>query len=268
MFGYASEDRARVAPIVEFLKTAGFSVWWDRSLLAGKAFNREIEIALNEARCVIVLWSAASVRSDWVLAEAEEARRRNVLIPVLIDDVKPPLIFRILHEIRLVGPPTNLPGTDKTDLIHAVANLVKSSGPQVDSEHSAAPQTEHTRSIRVGRWAIVAGVLVAMGSTWYVVSSYRNKPIAGNPPGEVVSFGDRATLQRIPTEAHNESPLLKDQFLGKQARLGEPERIPRTGSLINGSPRDHSLWAALSMIGTAVSRKLRAVLSLFQKASG
>lgn len=32
---YASEDRERVRPIVNYLREAGWSVWWDRSVIPG-----------------------------------------------------------------------------------------------------------------------------------------------------------------------------------------------------------------------------------------
>jgi hypothetical protein len=61
---YASEDRERVAPIVEAIEQAGFSVWWDRRIGLGSSFDREIERELESAGCVIVVWSNRSVDSD------------------------------------------------------------------------------------------------------------------------------------------------------------------------------------------------------------
>ena len=49
--------------------------------------------ALAGARCVVVVWSRDSVASSWVREEADEGRKRGVLIPVLIDEVSPPLGF-------------------------------------------------------------------------------------------------------------------------------------------------------------------------------
>jgi hypothetical protein len=50
-----------------------------------------------------VVWSAASVGRDFVLDEADEGKRRGVLVPVRIDDVEPPLGFRQLQHADLVG---------------------------------------------------------------------------------------------------------------------------------------------------------------------
>jgi hypothetical protein len=37
-----------------------------------------------------MIWPKASVNSDWVLDEADAAKRRNVLIPVLINAIDSP----------------------------------------------------------------------------------------------------------------------------------------------------------------------------------
>ncbi len=55
---YASEDRERVIPLVEALQADGFSVWWDRTIQAGNTYDREIEAAIGEAACMVVVWSA------------------------------------------------------------------------------------------------------------------------------------------------------------------------------------------------------------------
>jgi tetratricopeptide (TPR) repeat protein len=91
---YASQDRDRVQPIVDALQRAGWSVWWDRAISGGAAFDRAIEEAIDEARCIVVVWSAQSVESEWVRTEANEGLERGVLVPVAIDAVRPPLAFR------------------------------------------------------------------------------------------------------------------------------------------------------------------------------
>src|SRR5262245_23133166 len=91
---YATADRDRARTIAEALTARGFSVWWDRAIPPGRVFDEVIEEALETAKCVVVLWSAASAASTWVKAEAGEALKRNVLVPALIQPVKIPLEFR------------------------------------------------------------------------------------------------------------------------------------------------------------------------------
>jgi hypothetical protein len=100
---YATEDRGRLGPIVAALESRGWTVWWDRTIAPGLSFDREIERALNAAKCVVVLWSASSVESDWVKIEAAEAAGRRVLVPAMIDEVVIPLEFRRIQAARLVG---------------------------------------------------------------------------------------------------------------------------------------------------------------------
>jgi hypothetical protein len=40
---YANEDRPRVKPLVDALAQMGWSVWWDRTILAGKRWEEVIE---------------------------------------------------------------------------------------------------------------------------------------------------------------------------------------------------------------------------------
>lgn len=91
---YASEDRERVLVLVEALEADGFSVWWDRHIDGGTAFAMEIERALNSATVVVVVWSVSSVKSDWVLDEANTGKRNGKLIPIQLDATPPPLGFR------------------------------------------------------------------------------------------------------------------------------------------------------------------------------
>ena len=48
-----------------------------------------------------MVWSRQSVNSEWVINEASSARKRNALVPVLIDAVEPPLEFRHLQTANL-----------------------------------------------------------------------------------------------------------------------------------------------------------------------
>jgi len=48
---------------------------------ASESFDEVIEKAIADAKCVIVLWSAASVASEWVRNEASEGKRRGILVP-------------------------------------------------------------------------------------------------------------------------------------------------------------------------------------------
>ena len=92
---YAREDREWVKLLASQLREVGqWHVWWDLKLLPGQQFDEEIENVLDQARCVIVVWSPHSIGSRWVRSEAREGVQRGVLVPLRIHDVLPPLEFR------------------------------------------------------------------------------------------------------------------------------------------------------------------------------
>jgi hypothetical protein len=79
---YASDDRAKARELAAFLEAAGYSVWWDTSLLSGDKFREVIMRQLDGAQVAVVMWSERSVRSEWVQAEADRALAGGKLIAV------------------------------------------------------------------------------------------------------------------------------------------------------------------------------------------
>jgi hypothetical protein len=53
--------------------------------------------------CLVVVWSANSIKSDWVFEEATEGRTKGCLVPVCIESVRPPPGFREIQAADLVG---------------------------------------------------------------------------------------------------------------------------------------------------------------------
>jgi formylglycine-generating enzyme required for sulfatase activity len=91
---YAREDRERVAVIASALTAKGWKVWWDRdNLHPGESFRREIDKAIKAASCVVVFWSEHSVDSDWVIEEANEGKKLNKLLSILLDKGRLPFGF-------------------------------------------------------------------------------------------------------------------------------------------------------------------------------
>ena len=122
---YANDDLARIRPLVHFLAQHGWSVWWDRSIPFGKTYDQVIEEALDAARCVVVVWSQASVASHWVRTEAEEGRQRGILVPVMIDNnVRLPLAFRLLQTGRLLDWSDTASHPEFARLVQAITVLL------------------------------------------------------------------------------------------------------------------------------------------------
>ena len=102
-FSYKREDRGTVEPLVRLLERAGFSVWWDPTLVAGERFDQVIHREIETADCVMVAWSANSVEAVWVRDEASAGRDRGILVPLTLDGMKPPLGFRQYQTPDLTG---------------------------------------------------------------------------------------------------------------------------------------------------------------------
>lgn len=127
---YARQERLRAELLARALEEAGLSVWWDREILAGETWANLIERELDSASCVIVLWSPNSVQSPWVLDEAAYARDMNKLVPVVIEDVRPPLGFRAVQSAVLTDWNGEQSHPNFRNLLGAVSNAVKRSGGQ------------------------------------------------------------------------------------------------------------------------------------------
>ncbi|MEZ5996050.1 MAG: toll/interleukin-1 receptor domain-containing protein [Hyphomonadaceae bacterium] len=121
---YKKEDAARVAPIAQALAQAGYEVWWDHRIPPGRTYREVIGAALQSAKCVIVVWSKLSAGAQWVLDEADEGKRRNVLLPLMLDDVEIPYGFRQIEAARLVGWRGDLNDPEWQGAVSAVAHFV------------------------------------------------------------------------------------------------------------------------------------------------
>jgi TIR domain len=100
---YKREDQATARKLADALEGEGWTVWWDPKLRAGEHFDDVIEKALNDAKCVIVLWSKRSVESLYVKDEAMYALDHDKLIPVAIENVSLPFRFRGVHALSWLG---------------------------------------------------------------------------------------------------------------------------------------------------------------------
>ncbi len=126
---YAREDLGRVHPIATTLESHGWTVFWDRHIPHGRDFIGFIQEQLDDARCVIVAWSKASIGSQFVRDEADEGNRRLALVPLLLDEVRPPLGFRQLQTANLTDWNGDASHEEFSRFVSSVRSVVSASSP-------------------------------------------------------------------------------------------------------------------------------------------
>jgi hypothetical protein len=183
---YADVDRHRVKPLVEALLHRGWSVWWDRVLLPGETWDRAIEGELAAARCVIVLWSRSSIQSDWVRTESEEAKKRGILVPALLDDVNIPLAFNRLQAANLVEWSGVLPCVGFDELAQGVSEVLSKPDSPAQTVASATTATTLEVQQRQGgaglRWSGEESVTTKAGDR---SEAGRASPEGAEHPGSI-----------------------------------------------------------------------------------
>jgi adenylate cyclase len=120
---YARADELLASLIADSLRESGVDVWRDDELPAHRAYSDVIEERINQAKAVVVLWSADAVKSHWVRAEADSARMAQTLVQASLDGTLPPMPFNQIQCADLKGwdGQSTAPGWRK--LISSVAEL-------------------------------------------------------------------------------------------------------------------------------------------------
>jgi TIR domain len=122
---YAHEDVVRAARLVKRFEAEKWSVFSDRKIPPGKEWHQVLQAELTPARCVVVLWSPSSIKSGWVREEADDGRRRDVLVPVRLDPVEPPLGFRNVQACDLMNWDGAAESAALDDLIAAIWAILR-----------------------------------------------------------------------------------------------------------------------------------------------
>jgi hypothetical protein len=97
---YSKKDAQLTKDLARDLEAAGYTTWWDTSLLPGDKFPKEIERQIDSAWAAIVIWTENAVTSEWVQSEATQANSQDKLITVrnaTVDVSKIPHPFKNRH---------------------------------------------------------------------------------------------------------------------------------------------------------------------------
>ena len=100
---YKREEARTAESLREALVKQGFNVWWDEDLQCGQAWAEKLDAAVQDAACIVVLWSARAVASQWVRHEASQAIARDVYAPCRIELVQLDSPYDRIQATDLIG---------------------------------------------------------------------------------------------------------------------------------------------------------------------
>jgi len=174
---YAHQDENRAIRIASLLEQHGLSIWWDRHIPPGKTWDQVIGTALDEAECVVVLWSRNSVKSDWVKDEASRGARREALVPVIFDHVDSPLGFGRIEAAQFSDCEEDNSHPEVQAFVAAVKARVMAGQEREPSDSSRVDdlglKTDSATSSQTQRWKIAVStgvvllVVLAAGFWWF-----------------------------------------------------------------------------------------------------
>ncbi len=226
---YKKEDVARVEPIARALANAGYEVWWDHRIPPGRTYRDVIGAVLQSAKCVIVVWSNLSTKAQWVLDEADEGKKRDVLLPLIIDEVDIPYGFRQIEAARLIGWSGDVEDAEWVDALTAVSHLVgrPPGGPPKPFAKPSAPRAhpdgERTtsRPSPGGGGAILGALLVValLGGGYFAwrAGVFGQTP---NSPQQTAQASTAATLASSPLQTP--TPQAPAMHAGSSTAPGAP----------------------------------------------
>lgn len=217
---YKAEDRRRVQALVHALEADGLSVWWDAHIGGGDDWRDQIQHHLDDAKCVIVVWSKRSIGPEghFVRDEASRAQRRHAYLPVRIDKVDPPLGFGETQALPLIGW-TGDRSNPRYQAVLAAARAIISGTPRPDYTHSSGP--------RIGRRTVVAGGAAAAATAavggWFLL-----KPGAAEASNSIAVL-PFANLSRDEDQAYFADGLA-EELRSALSRIGNLKVIGRVSS--------------------------------------
>ncbi|HET9356432.1 MAG TPA: TIR domain-containing protein [Sphingomicrobium sp.] len=231
---YAHQDSAAAQDLAAAMTERGHQVWWDRELHGGTRFATEIDRQLREADAVVVLWSRHSCESPWVQDEASEGRDSGRMVPVGLDDSRPPLGFRQYQSIDFSGFPADQSATERLE--RAIVALVDGASPSV-----ATPPEQARRSICVLPFVNMSGEAeqdyFSDGISEDIITDL-SKVSSLSVIARNTAFQFKGTSVDVPTIARK---LRVSHILeGSVRKSGSRVRI--TAQLIDGAAGDH-VWA-------------------------
>ena len=193
---YARTDEAAARRVAAALEATGATIWWDADLPAHRDYSEVIETRLAEAEAVVVLWSAAAAKSQWVRAEADYARTAGKLVQASLDGGLPPMPFNQIQCAGLKGWRGSRDHSGWAKLEASVQALL--SGEERPAR--AAERQRHWWQAPRARWAAAAGALLILLAIFLVpkfIGGSDDKPVVAVLPFESLDRRDESLVAGI-----------------------------------------------------------------------
>ena len=189
------EQKGRVLPIVRALEAEGFDVFYDVSVPPGSTWEQVLQSKIDMSKCVLVLWSEASVASDWVKEEAEIAKEGNKIIPVFLDAVRAPFGFSRIEGANLVGWTGDLENVEWKNLVSAITQMIGAPSREKDTMVASVPRPVEPRPRSpngggAGKFVIAALVLAIVGVGGLFGLQAVQDPKTGKPARETTAVAE------------------------------------------------------------------------------
>ena len=121
---YARETANVAAIVATALRKVGHSVWLDDAIPAHRPYTDVIAEQLDAAGAVVVIWSQAAIRSQWVRSEANRARESQKLVQLRIDRAPLPMPFDQIQCVDMDGWSGDLDSSGWHRVLSSVAALL------------------------------------------------------------------------------------------------------------------------------------------------
>ncbi|MCI4644931.1 MAG: toll/interleukin-1 receptor domain-containing protein [Hyphomonadaceae bacterium] len=177
---YKREDKHLAEDTIHQLQDAGFSVWYDERITPHTSWDETIEAEIAAAKAVVVLWTPRSVLSEWVRTEADYAKEKGKLVPVILEACSIPLAYRRTQTVDLSAWDGNPADRSFQKLVGWVRGLVAGTGSapgSIGPSTSAPGSSRPGRKSRTGLYAVLAILLVGGGGGLYA-TGLLDKPLA------------------------------------------------------------------------------------------
>ena len=121
---YARPTAAEAHAVAQALRGAGYEVWIDEDLPAHRPYSDVIEERLRAAKAVVVIWSEAAAKSEWVRSEANLAREENKLVQMSVDGARLPMPFGQIQCANLANWSGDVSAAGWRKVLASVGDLV------------------------------------------------------------------------------------------------------------------------------------------------